>query len=126
MAKITIVIVENTLVRGGGSEQVLYDLIRGLDKQRFRPVLCCLYGPGELGERLRSEGYHVYQNIIHTKYDPRNVLKVASILRRERADIVCVTDAFHNMIVGRLAAFLARTPVSVIMFHSFDTRKQTS
>ena len=125
MKKITIVLVENTMKRGGGSEQVLYDLIHGLDKQRFRPVLCYLYGPGELGEQLQSEGCHVYQNIVHTKYDPRNVLKIASILRRERADILCVTNAFHNMIVGRQAAFLARTPISVIMFHSFDqlTRK---
>jgi glycosyltransferase involved in cell wall biosynthesis len=120
MEKITIAIVENTLVRGGGSERVLYDLIHGLDKKRFRPVLCCLYRPGELGEQLRAEGYRVYQNIVEMKYDPRNVLKIASILRREGADILCVTDAFHNVVVGRLAAFLARTPISVIMFHSFD------
>lgn len=119
--RMTIVVVHHTMKRGGGSEQVLYDLIHGLDKKRFRPVLCCLYGLGELGEQLRAEGCHTYQNIVRTKFDPRNVFKIASILRHEQASMLYVTDAFHNVIVGRLAAFLARTPLSVIIFHTFDT-----
>ncbi len=120
MRKITIAFVHHTLKRGGGSEQVLYDLIHGLDRERFRPVLCCLYGLGELGEQLKAEGCDTYQNLIRSKYDPRNVLKIASVLRHERADILYVTDAFHNMVVGRLAAFLGGAPLTVIGFHSFD------
>ncbi len=120
MRKITIAFVHHRLRLGGGSEQVLYDLIHGLDKERFRPVLCCLYDLGELGEQLRAEGCDTYQDLIRSKYDPSNVFKIASVLRRERADILYVTDAFHNMVVGRLAAFLGGAPLTVIGFHSFD------
>lgn len=121
MDKITIAFVHHTVKRGGGSEQVLYDIINGLNPDKFRPVLCCLYGSGELGEQLRSQGCVTYQNLVETPTDPRNSMRIASILRKERADILFVSDAFHNVIVGRLAATQARTPISALIFHTFDT-----
>ncbi len=121
MDKITIVFVHHTVKRGGGSEQVLYDIIHGLDRERFRPVLCCLYGLGELGRQLQDEGCVTYQNLVGRPYDPRNVARVAAVLRQEHADILFVSDAFHNVIVGRLAARQAGTPVSALIFHTYDT-----
>ena len=121
MDKITIAFVHHSVKRGGGSEQVLYDIILGLDKDKFRPVLCCLYGLGELGKQLQAEGYQTYQHLVNTPLDPRNIGRIASILRQERADILFVSDAFHNVIVGRLAAFQARTPTTALIFHTYDT-----
>ena len=54
---IGVTFVHHSLRSGGGSERVIFEVIRGLDRGRFRPVLCCLYGLGEWGERLRSMGY---------------------------------------------------------------------
>ncbi len=119
MEKITIAFVEPNLSIGG-KERNLYYLIRGLDKDKFRPVLCCLYGLGPWGEQLQAEGYHTYHDLIHTKYDPRSILKVAAILMRERACILYVTNSLLNVVVGRLAAFVARVPLSVITFQSHD------
>lgn len=119
MEKITIVFVQPTL-KVGGSERTLFSLIRGLDEDRFRPVLCCLYGLGPLGEQLEAEGYQVHHDVIHTKYDPRGILRVASILGRERPCILYMSNALLNVAVGRLAAFLARVPLCVIVFHSQD------
>jgi glycosyltransferase involved in cell wall biosynthesis len=120
MDRITIVVVHHTMKRGGGSEQVVYDMFHGLDRQRFRPVLCCLYGLGELGAQIKSEGFTTYEHVIRSKFNPCNVFRVAAVLKRERADIMYVTDGFHNAVLGRLAALLARIPLSVIIFHTFD------
>lgn len=119
MEKVTIAFVEPNL-EIGGSERTLFNLIRGLDQDKFRPVLCCLYGLGPLGEQLQAEGYRVYHDLIRTKYDPRSILKVAAILMRERPRILYVTNALLNVVVGRLAAFVARVPLCVIVFHSYD------
>jgi len=124
MDKVTIAFVQPSLPVGG-SEKILCDLIRGLDKDKFRPVVCCLYGPGPLGAQLEAEGYRVYHDLIRTKYDPRSIAKVASILVRERPHILYVTNALLNVFVGRLAAFLARVPRCVIIFHSYDALLET-
>jgi glycosyltransferase involved in cell wall biosynthesis len=118
MEKVTIAFVESSL-SSGGSHRTLFNLIRGLDKDKFRPVLCCLYGPGPLGERLQAEGYHLYHDLIHTKYDPRSVLKVAAVLQRERPCVLYMTNALLNVVVGRLAAFVARVPLCVTIIHSY-------
>ncbi len=119
--RITIAFVENRLVLGGGSEQVVYDVIRGLDPSRFRPILICLHEMGEWGEALSKRGIKVYERVAGHSLDPRNILRLSRILKQERADFLYVTDGFHNMIAGRLAAAIARTPQSVLIFHSYDT-----
>lgn len=121
MTKIKVAFVHHSLKRGGGSEKVIHDLIRGLDRSRFEPVLCCLYDPGELGDDLAGRGCRIYHNLISSPRDPRSIWRVRKVLQEEQIDLMYVTDGFLNMIVGRLAAFLARTPVSVLAFHSYDT-----
>lgn len=119
MEKITIVFVQPTL-KIGGSERTLFSLIRGLDENRFRPVLCCLYGLGPLGEQLEAEGYPVHYDVIHSRHDACGILRVAGILRRERPCILYMTNALLNVAMGRLAAFVARVPLCVVVFHSQD------
>jgi hypothetical protein len=38
----------------GGAETLLADLVRRLDRTRFRPEICCLKGRGTLGDALAS------------------------------------------------------------------------
>lgn len=66
MERITIAFVEPH-IEIGGSNRVLWKLVRGLDKDKFRPVLCWLYGLGQLGEQLQAEGYHIYHHLIQEK-----------------------------------------------------------
>ncbi len=44
----------------GGAARVVYELILGLDKSKYRPELCCLDAVGSLGEKLRAEGIEVH------------------------------------------------------------------
>ncbi|TWT82116.1 putative glycosyltransferase EpsD [Planctomycetes bacterium CA13] len=119
--KTKVVFVQHSLPRAGGAEQVLYDLISRLDQQTIEPVLCCLYELGELGQRLKDSGCKTHEHLVTQKLDPRNIGRIAKILKQENADILYVTDAFHNMVVGRLAAYFAGTTKTVLAFHSFDT-----
>jgi glycosyltransferase involved in cell wall biosynthesis len=112
--------VENDMTFGG-SERVLLNLIRGLDRQRFRPVLCCLYGLGEFGEQLRDEGYQVYHDLAAGPYDPTAVLKLAQIMRREQIALVFMTHGLMNVIVGQMAAILAQVSRSVVSVHFYGT-----
>jgi len=114
--KFNIVFVEPTMGIGG-QERTLYDLIRGLDAERFKPVLCCLYGPDYYGRKLMAEGKQVYHSLINSKYDPRSVARVYSILKREQAHIMYATNSPLNIAIGRTAAALAgvRACVTVVV-----------
>lgn len=118
---ITVTFVHHSLKSGGGSERVIYQLITGLDRRRFRPVLCCLYAPGEWGESLRDMGCTIHSDLMRRRYDVRGVPAVARILKHEKTDILYVSDGLLNMVVGRAAAGLAKTPFTALGFHSYDT-----
>jgi glycosyltransferase involved in cell wall biosynthesis len=92
-----------------------------LDRSRFDPILCCMYDPGEFGEELSRLGCRIYGNLSASTRDIRGIFRLKRILQREAVDLVYMTDGFANMIVGRLAAALARTPASVLAFHTYDT-----
>ena len=118
---IKVAVVHHSMKLGGGSEKVIYDLLHGIDRSEFQPVLICMYGLGELGEQLRDQGCHTYEHIAGKKLDPRNATRIAKILKEEGVDILYVTDGFHNMILAQLAATIAGTPCKVLGFHSYDT-----
>lgn len=118
---INVTFVHHSLRSGGGSERVIFDLIRGLDSDRFRASLACLYGLGEWGERLRSLGYSTHSNLMSRSYDIRGVRRVAEVLRREQTDILYVSDGMLNMVIARPAAALAKVPTTALAFHSYDT-----
>lgn len=116
-----VAVVHHSMKRGGGSEQVVYDLLHRLDKNEFRPLLICMFGLGELGRQLKAEGCQTYEHVVHKSYDLRNAFRIAAILQQERVAVLYVTDGFHNMILARMAAFIAGTPHTVLGFHSYDT-----
>ena len=75
---------------------------------------------GSLVDKLRSEGIPFYAwnfgftGLIGIWTLPFRVLRLASLFRRERFDVV-QTHLFRSMIIGRLAAWLADVPVRLAM-----------
>src|SRR5262249_58335280 len=72
----------------GGAERVVADLARGLDRARFRPMVCCLNFKGRLAEDLEAEGIPVFALDKKPKLDLGVLWKLARLMRRERVDIV--------------------------------------
>lgn len=73
----------------GGSERQLYELVRSLDKRRYKPIVICLSEAKEpYGPMLKNEGIHVYYLNRSKNYDLKRVLLTARLLDRENVDIV--------------------------------------
>ncbi len=108
----------------GGAERVVFDLARSLDRRRFRPVVACLNFKGALAQPLEAEGIPVYALDKKPKLDLGALARLARLLRRERVDIVH-THLWTSSFWGRLAALLARVPVTIVTEHNLDTWRRT-
>jgi len=98
----------------GGAEQQLLELVRGLDKSRFRPIVAPLHRGAPLdGEYAAVPGVEVRHLDRHGKYDPSPLWKIASILRSEKVDLIqpFLTPATF---FGLLPALAVGTPVRVV------------
>ena len=109
---LTVALLVNDL-RMGGAERQLVELAKGLDKTRFRVRVVTLYAGQPLEEELRDrDGVTLVSLGRGGKYDFRTVFRLASLLRRERVDVIqpFLTPATF---FGLTAALLARTPVKI-------------
>lgn len=98
----------------GGAEQQLLELVRGLDKSRFRPIVAPLYDGGALDAEFRTvPGVEVVDLHRTGKYDFSTFWRVATILRRERIDLI---QPFLSpaTLFGLLPALLVGTPRIVV------------
>ena len=102
----------NTMGVLGGQEVVLLDIVRGLDPSRYQAVVASLFH-GDLTETLRAEGRTAYVLPPHRLRRPLQVVRtlsaLASLLRRERIDILHV-NGDSLLFYGGLAAFPQRVP----------------
>jgi len=97
----------------GGAEQQLLELVRGLDKSRFRPIVVPLYGGGTREAEFHSvPGVEVVCLDRRHRFDFSVIGKLVALLRSRRVDIVqpFVSPA---SVFGLLAGILARTPVKI-------------
>ncbi|MEO2049418.1 MAG: glycosyltransferase [Pirellulales bacterium] len=101
----------------GGAETLLYNLVRGMDRSRFLPEICCLKEPGLLGEELQAE-MSIHSGLLHHKYDFRVLFRLRKLFRQRQIDAVITVGAGDKMFWGRWAARLARIPVVVSALHS--------
>jgi len=112
----------------GGSQTHLLQVFNLIDRSRFEPTLCCLSGEGALLEAARDTGVPVLDGGMRSGFQPHRTLRaahrLASVLRRERVDVV------HNYllranIVGTIAARLARVPAVLASKRGCHERRGT-
>lgn len=73
----------------GGAEQQLLELVRGLNKDSFHPIVAPLYPGGGLEAEFRAvPGLEVIDLNRRGKFDPSPLWTVTRLLRRRRVDIV--------------------------------------
>ena len=103
----------------GGSERITYDVVRRLDVQRYRPVLCTLYEPGEVGEWFIRDGYRFYSRLITHRYDPRAFWKLRSIIQREHVELVFLINQPLTCFWGLIMSKYCRIPVVAAVHDKF-------
>jgi glycosyltransferase involved in cell wall biosynthesis len=100
----------------GGAERNLYYLGPHFKTSAFEHSICCLISRGEFAEELEWDGVRVFDMGYRRRYFLQTVLRLVDLLRREKITILH-THLFEPGVVGRLAAWIAGTPVIVTHEH---------
>ncbi|MEW5894155.1 MAG: glycosyltransferase [Candidatus Omnitrophota bacterium] len=90
----------------GGLETMVVDLVKGLDKQVFTPIVICLRKSGAMADKLGAAGIEVVVMGNRDRLELKSFFSLASLLRRKKVDIVhCHNTAGY--LYGGIAAVLA-------------------
>jgi glycosyltransferase involved in cell wall biosynthesis len=129
---ITIVHVIGTLELGG-AQTMLWKLVNGMDRRRFRHVVVGAFESGPFAERFAAVGVPVYdlrmrhgnqppgfkRRLLRTLKAPFAAAKLVRLLRRRQPELV-ITWGYHVDVLGLLAAMPIRVPVVWTVFSSFN------
>lgn len=72
----------------GGAERLVYDMVKYPAFTERPPIVCCLDAVGDLGEKLRQEGYRIYCKGRRPGLDLEMVRWLRQIIIREQVDVV--------------------------------------
>lgn len=90
----------------GGAERLVYDMVRHPDFAENPPVVCCMDAVGELGEKLREQGYKVYCKGRKPGFDWEMIAWLRAIMRIEKIEVVHAHQ-YSPLVYATPAAFLA-------------------
>jgi glycosyltransferase involved in cell wall biosynthesis len=97
----------------GGAERALARLLAGIDRERFLPLVACLYGAhSPVADSIRALGIEVVDLGMAAKWRLDALLRLYRLLRSERPTILH-TRLFHANLAGRLLGRLAGVPVVI-------------
>lgn len=100
-----LLVVSDEMEVGGSQRQIAY-LLGGLDRARWQPELLFFRNPSHLVDELRRQGITVHHLPKRGRFDLRFVLGYASLLRRNRYDLVhafSMTAELWTLIARQLA-----------------------
>lgn len=98
----------------GGAELQLRSI---LQHTRHESEVITLYNPGPVADMIRSDGVRVRDLGMKRNTELSAVRRLRRIIRQGRYDVVHA-HLYRSQVYGRLAAWLARTPVVVTTEHS--------
>jgi glycosyltransferase involved in cell wall biosynthesis len=94
----------------GGTERQLYELLRRMDRTRYRPLLACFKTDGELLGKLRDLGIEPQLFPLRGSLAQANtafqITRMAMMIRSENVKVVHAHD-FYSNVIGVAAASLA-------------------
>lgn len=98
----------------GGAEQQLLELVRGIDKELFEPIVVTLYPRGPLDNEIMSvQGASLVSVNRKGKYDFWTIYKLLKLLRQKEVDII-QPFLIPASVLGLVAAAINRTPVKIL------------
>ncbi len=96
----------------GGAERQFVELLKNLDRSVYEPTAITLSSGGELARELDATGVSLRVVERRSRFDPRPVLRIAKALK-VGGFTIAHTWGIYAGLYGRLAAVLARTPITV-------------
>ena len=120
---IRLTIVQDKLT-AGGVEILLLELCARIDRSLVEPRLICLKRAGEMGADFEAAGVPVETLGRRGRFDPTTLVRLLRSFRAARTDVVLVTHHQRAaMVLGRIAARLARVPANVVAAHDMDVTR---
>jgi glycosyltransferase involved in cell wall biosynthesis len=109
-----LLVVSDEMEVGGSQRQIAY-LLGGIDRTRWQPELLFFRNPSHLVDELRAQGIVVHHLPKKGRVDPGFVLAYASLLRRQRYDLVHAFSLTAELwtLVARLLAWPVSRPLLV-------------
>lgn len=102
------------LLGPGGAEQQLLELVEGINKDRFKPIVVPLYPGGILEPEIKEiPGVELICLNRQGRYDFSILFKVLRLLRQKRVDII-QPFLTPSTFFGLLPAVVNRTPVKIV------------
>jgi glycosyltransferase involved in cell wall biosynthesis len=103
----------------GGAENMLLKVVRGLHKDRFTSVVCCINEGGKIADELQRAGYKVVVlgRMTGHGFDPGAVTGLYRLIKKESVDVLR-TYQYHANLYGRIGGILAGVPVIIPSFHN--------
>jgi glycosyltransferase involved in cell wall biosynthesis len=95
-----------------GAERQLYELVKGIDRERFDPVVVSLSHDGYWADEIRKLNIEVIEIPRKKNREFSRMFKLYKLLREIKPDIVN-TYMFSANSYGRIAAILIRIPIIV-------------
>jgi len=97
----------------GGAEQLLLELLKNMDRQRFDINLVFLRSPGLLGKEFLHLDLDVKSDIIRHRFDFKGVFKLSRVLAAQKTQVLFLINHLNSLFFGVLAARLANVPVCI-------------
>jgi glycosyltransferase involved in cell wall biosynthesis len=107
-------VAERLIVAGMG--HVIASLVRGMPPLRYQSAIWCLEEADILGQKLQSEGHEVLQLGRCWRRDFALLIRMASLIRRKRIDILHCHDEL-SWFYGTLAAWLGGASRVLVTMH---------
>lgn len=96
----------------GGAEKVLARLVAGLNKERYRVLVCSLQKKGPVADEIELSGIKVVSLDMEGKLNLKAPLKLFSLLKKEKVDILH-SYLFHANLLARIVGRLAGVPIII-------------
>ena len=103
----------------GGRERIIETIYDGLDRSLYEPQIACIAAGGDLADLFLREGKSLRILGLKSYHNPANIFRLARFIRQGGFHIVH-THAYFAGTIGRIAAFMAGTPIILHHVHTTD------
>ena len=108
---ITVCYVIGQITRGGAEKQ-LYELVKSIDRAKFRPIVISLSQGGHWSEEMRRAGIELIELRRTKNRESARLFRLIRLLSAIKPEIVH-TYLISGNFYGRIAAILARVPIII-------------
>lgn len=106
----------------GGIQQSVLSLLKCLNGDRFRAVVCAIEATGAIGRELESAGFEVI-TLNRVRQPMRTVAELVGLMRERQIDIVHAA-CYHPSLYARIAGIIAAVPILISHEHTIYKRRR--